>query len=68
MAMPMSALLSAGASLTPSPVTATICRFRFSAPTIRIFWSAPTRAKITSGVIQGQLELRVGQPVELVAR
>ena len=48
MAMPICAAFSAGASLTPSPVTATICLFFFNASTIRIFWSATTRAKMTS--------------------
>ena len=36
-AIPMCALLSAGASFTPSPVAATTCPFRFSASTIRLF-------------------------------
>ena len=49
-AMPMCALLSAGASFTPSPVTATICFLFFSASTMRLFWSALTRAKMISGV------------------
>ncbi len=37
MAMPMSALRRAGASFTPSPVTATMCFFACSALTMRIF-------------------------------
>ncbi len=45
-AMPMSAALSAGASLTPSPVIATISLFAFRAWTMRSFWSGTTRAKI----------------------
>ena len=49
MAIPMWALFSAGASFTPSPVTATTCFFCFSASTIRRFWSARTRAKTISG-------------------
>jgi hypothetical protein len=49
MAMPMSAVFSAGASLTPSPVTATISPLFFSASTMRIFCSAATRAKRISG-------------------
>ena len=36
-AIPMCALFSAGASLTPSPVTATTCPLRLSASTIRLF-------------------------------
>ena len=49
-AMPMSARFrKAGASLTPSPVTATIARFFFSALTMRIFCSARTRANTISG-------------------
>ncbi|MNZ65915.1 hypothetical protein D3C78_841160 [compost metagenome] len=49
MAMPMSARLSAGASLTPSPVTATTWPLRCNASTTSSFWSAVTRANSTSG-------------------
>ena len=44
MAMPMSAFLSAGASLTPSPVMATICPPRRRASTIHSLCSGLTRA------------------------
>jgi hypothetical protein len=44
MAMPMSALFSAGASFTPSPVIATMCPFRFSDSTSRTLSSGATRA------------------------
>ena len=44
MAMPMSAALMAGASLTPSPVIATICPRDFQACTTRSLCSAETRA------------------------
>ena len=47
-ATPISALLRAGASFTPSPVTATICSMLFSAETTCILCSGATRAKITS--------------------
>ena len=43
-ATPMSAVLSAGASLTPSPVIATIAPRRCSACTIRSLCSGLTRA------------------------
>ncbi len=46
MATPMSAFLSAGASLTPSPVTATTCPSSLSAVTTRSLCSGATRAKI----------------------
>ena len=45
-AMPMSAALSAGASLTPSPVIATTSPRAFSARTMRSFCSGTTRAKM----------------------
>jgi len=48
-AMPTSAHFSAGASFTPSPVTATISPLRCKACTMRIFCSALVRAKISSG-------------------
>ena len=48
-AMPMSAALSAGASLTPSPVTATTSPFLCSAWTMNIFCTAVTRANRISG-------------------
>ena len=44
-ATPMSAVLSAAASLTPSPVIATTLRRRWSASTIRTLCSGATRAK-----------------------
>ena len=44
MAMPISAVFSAGASLTPSPVIATIAPRRCSACTIRNLCSGLTRA------------------------
>ena len=44
MAMPMSAALTAGASLTPSPVIATTCPRAFQARTTRSLCSAVTRA------------------------
>ena len=44
-AMPMCAALSAGASLTPSPVMATTSPFALSASTSRSFCSGTTRAK-----------------------
>ena len=44
MAQPMSAALSAGASLTPSPVMATIWPLRCQAWTMRILSSGETRA------------------------
>ena len=34
---------------------------------MRIFWSAPTRAKRISGSVEGQLELRGGHPPQLLA-
>ena len=43
-AMPMSALFSAGASFTPSPVIATMSPFRFSESTRRTLSSGATRA------------------------
>ena len=43
-AIPMSAFFSAGASLTPSPVIATMCPFRFSVSTSRTLSSGATRA------------------------
>ena len=43
-AMPMSAVFSAGASFTPSPVIATIAPSRCSALTIRSLCSGLTRA------------------------
>ena len=43
-ATPMSAILSAGASLTPSPVMATTAPRRWSASTIRSLCSGLTRA------------------------
>ena len=48
MATPMSAFFSAGASLTPSPVTATIWPRSLSAVTTCILCSGATLAKITS--------------------
>ena len=48
MATPMSAFFSAGASFTPSPVTATICPISLSALTTRSLCSGATRAKMTS--------------------
>ena len=45
MAMPMCAALSAGASLTPSPVMAVTSPFRLSACTSRSFCSGTIRAK-----------------------
>src|SRR3989304_6281885 len=47
-ATPMSAFISAGASFTPSPVTATTCPIRWSADTARSLCSGATRARITS--------------------
>ena len=47
-AIPMSALRSAGASLTPSPVIATTFPSLRSAPAISSFVSGEARAKITS--------------------
>jgi hypothetical protein len=49
MAIPTSAARNAGASFTPSLVTATISRSRCSAVTTRSFWSAVTRAQTISG-------------------
>ena len=43
-ATPMSAFLSAGASLTPSPVIETMCPFFCQASTILILFSGDTRA------------------------
>ena len=57
--MPMWALFSAGASFTPSPVTATTCFFCFSASTIRRFWSAPHAGEDDLGRIQRQPQLDV---------
>jgi len=48
MAMPMSARRRAGASFTPSPVTATTSPFALSAETTRSLSSGETRAKMTS--------------------
>ena len=50
-AMPMWAALSAGASLTPSPVMATTSRLAFSAITMRSFCSGTTRAKTCTCLI-----------------
>ena len=47
-AMPISAFLRAGESLTPSPVTATILPISWRAVTIRYFCSGAIRAKTTS--------------------
>ena len=47
-ATPMSAFLRAGESLTPSPVTATICPSSCRAETTWNFCSGATRAKMTS--------------------
>jgi hypothetical protein len=47
MATPMSARLSAGASFTPSPVTATTSPLACSAVTTRSFCAGVARAKIT---------------------
>mmetsp|Transcript_12652 Transcript_12652/g.39928 ORF Transcript_12652/g.39928 Transcript_12652/m.39928 type:complete len:222 (+) Transcript_12652:1460-2125(+) len=44
MATPMSPFLSAGASLTPSPVTATISPRRCAFSTMRSLWAGDTRA------------------------
>ncbi len=44
MATPMSALLSAGASFTPSPVMATMCPLFLRASTMRILCSGETLA------------------------
>jgi len=43
--MPISAFFKAGASLTPSPVTATICLISLRALTISILCSGATLAK-----------------------
>ncbi len=67
MAMPMSAHFSAGASLTPSPVTATISPFFCNAWTISIFCSAATRAKMISLRVERQLQLRRRDGAQLVA-
>ena len=48
MATPMSAFFSAGASFTPSPVTATTSPSSLSRLTTRNFCSGATRAKMTS--------------------
>ena len=45
MAIPTSAAFKEGASLTPSPVMATMLPFSFSARTIRTLWSGETREK-----------------------
>ena len=45
MATPIAALRSAGASLTPSPVTATTWPARLNASTNSSFWSGSMRAK-----------------------
>ena len=47
-AIPMFAFFKAGASLTPSPVTATISPNSWRRETIRYFWSGAIRAKIIS--------------------
>ena len=44
MATPMSAFLSAGASLTPSPVMATMCPLLLQGETTRSLWAGETRA------------------------
>ena len=44
MATPMSAARRAGASLTPSPVMATVSPWAWSALTMRILWDGATRA------------------------
>ena len=44
MATPMSAVLRAGASFTPSPVIATMWPSSCSASTIRSLWAGATRA------------------------
>ena len=67
MAMPMLAVLSAGASLMPSPVMATMCPLRCSAPTMRSLCSGSTRANTrTSSTIassSASLMLRSSAPV-----
>jgi len=47
-AIPISAFLIAGESLTPSPVTATTCPALWQASTIRSFWDGVVLAKTTS--------------------
>jgi len=48
-AIPISAFLIAGESLTPSPVTATTCPAFWHASTIRSFYDGVVLAKTTSG-------------------
>ena len=54
-AIPMSAFLSAGESLTPSPVTATMAPSRWNASTIFNFCCGEVRAKTISGCINSTL-------------
>jgi len=49
-AIPISAFLMAGESLTPSPVTATTCPAVWQALTIMSFWDGVVLAKTTSGL------------------
>ena len=67
MATPMSACLSAGPSLTPSPVMATTWPRACSASTRRSFCSGVTRAK-TEYVARGFNQLFVGKRGKLLAR
>ena len=68
MATPMSAFLSAGASFTPSPVTATICPCSLSALTTCILCSGATLAKITScGFASSALRSSVAHRLEVDA-
>ena len=64
--MPTSAPCKAGASLTPSPVTATSSRFFFSALTMRIFCSEDAREHDLRGV-ERELELDVREMLESFA-
>lgn len=57
MAIPMSAILSAGASLTPSPVTATISPFLQRFDDVHLLFGGDTRED-QLGRIECQLQLR----------
>ena len=63
-ATPMSAFFSAGASFTPSPVTATTCPIRWSADTARSLCSGATRARITS---PRSASSRAGSPIPSIS-
>ena len=70
MATPILALLSAGASLMPSPVMATMWPWRWSAPTMRSLCSGSTRAntRTCSTIASSSLSVMVRSSVPVTSR